>query len=139
MAANHKPGFCRPPKEHQFKKGTSGNPRGRPRKQKPDPSTNSDAEILTKLYDETVLVDGKEMSKRELELRVLQKKALSGDVPAMKLLDERSKKAGVAGGKPRRVGVLCVPPPVSAEEWAKEAEKNQAQYRENRHNDGGHN
>ena len=128
-------GYCKPPKKHRFKKGKSGNRKGRPRKTDQKPNSPSDAEILKKIHNETVFVDGQQMTKRELELRVLQKKAMSGHVPAMKLLDERSTKAGVAGGKAKRQGVLVMPPKPSLEEWVQETEKNQAQYRENRRDD----
>lgn len=128
-------GYCKPPKKHQFKKGKSGNPRGRPRKTDQKPKNPSDAEILKKIYNETVVVGEQEMTKRELEFRVLQKKAMSGHVPSMKLLDERSTKAGLTGGKAKRQGVLVMPPKQSLEEWKKKAGKNQAQYRENRRDD----
>ncbi|WP_108811840.1 DUF5681 domain-containing protein [Sphingorhabdus sp. Alg231-15] len=128
-----KVGYRKPPKEHQFKKGRSGNPRGRPRKQKP--ANPSEAEILRKISAETVVVDGKEMTKLELWLRVLEKKALQGDLRAMKLLEEKLQKAGIDGGKPQRQGVLVLPPPVSEEDWIKQAEQNQAKYRERKPDD----
>jgi hypothetical protein len=39
-------GYGRPPEEHRFKKGTSGNPRGRPRK------THSETDILSMMLAE---------------------------------------------------------------------------------------
>jgi hypothetical protein len=40
-APNHTVGYRRPPTQHRFKKGASGNPRGRPRKARPKPSGGS--------------------------------------------------------------------------------------------------
>lgn len=128
MSDPSKVGYRKPPKEHQFKKGRSGNPRGRPPKQKPE--NPCEADILRKISAETAIVNGKEMTKLELWLRVLEKKALQGDLRAMKLLEEKLQKAGIDGGKPERKGVLVLPPPVSEEEWIKQVEKNQAKYRE---------
>lgn len=131
----NKVGYGKPPKEHQFRKGKSGNPSGRPKKQKQKSASPSDAEILKMLSEETFTVDGQEMSARELEFRVLRKKALNGDIRAIKLLEEMRAKAGVVGGKRRIQGVLRLPPKQTLEEWKKDAEKNQAQYRENRRDD----
>ncbi|GAB5482647.1 MAG: hypothetical protein Pars92KO_24040 [Parasphingorhabdus sp.] len=128
MSDPSKVGYRKPPKEHQFKKGRSGNPRGRPPKQKPE--NPCEADILRKISAETAIVNGKEMTKLELWLRVLEKKALQGDLRAMKLLEEKLQKAGIDGGKPERQGVLVVPGMMEPEEWAKQAEKNQAKYRE---------
>lgn len=134
--SNDKVGYGKPPKKHRFKKGQSGNPRGRPKKIKSDSSNPTEAEILEKLANETVFVDGREMTKRELELRVLEKKALSGNISAMKLQEEKRAKAGVCDDKPKLKGVLRLGPKPTQEEWMERAEKNQAQYRENRQDDG---
>jgi len=48
---------------------------------------------------------------------------------------EQAAEAGVVGGKRRIQGVLRLPPKQTLEEWEKDAEKNQAQYRENRRDD----
>ncbi len=130
MADDEKVGYRKPPKKHRFKKGQSGNPQGRPRKPKPD--NPSEAEILKKISAETVSVNGREMTTLEYGLRVLQKKALSGNVPSMKILDEKLRKAGIDGGKPKRQGVLVVPGILDAKKWEERAGENQRQYRERR-------
>lgn len=66
-------GFGRPPRDTQFKRGQSGNPKGRPRKR---PPTELDLDAL--LAPVTVNVGGKacEMQPKEVSLRKLLDKAI---------------------------------------------------------------
>ena len=133
MSIQRKVGYRKPPEEHRFKKGTSGNPKGRPPKPKANEPT--EAEILRQISDEIVIVDGREMTKMEYGLRVLQKMALKGDIRAMKLFEEKLAKAGIDGSSVVRKGVLVLPAPISEEEWCRRAEIEQAPYRERRPDD----
>ncbi len=77
-------GFGKPPKQTRFKKGRSGNPRGRPRK-KPDLYSE-----LTKVLHEnvTVTIDGQseKVTVQQALLLRLRDHALLGEVWAEKLL-----------------------------------------------------
>lgn len=77
-------GYGRPPKEYQFKPGTSGNYKGRPKKKS---DFKSDlAEIIEK--DVPVNINGQyvTMSTRKAVLQVLVAKALKGENTALKML-----------------------------------------------------
>lgn len=90
MSKDYEVGYGKPPKRTQFKKGQSGNPRGRPRGSH---NFSTDAKtVLTKMV--TVVVDGKRkrVSAQMANLMRLMDKALSGDAKAMaqvQLLSER--------------------------------------------------
>jgi hypothetical protein len=85
-------GYKRPPKEHQFQKGCSGNPNGRPKDKK---SLFDKLEaILNELV--TVVEDGerKRVTKLEAMIMRLLAKALSGDLRALtKVLELRNQMA----------------------------------------------
>ena len=77
-------GYGKPPVATRFKKGRSGNPRGRPRRSR-------NIEALTEHYlDNMVTIeDGgerRQVSKRELGLIVLIKKALAGNARATRMI-----------------------------------------------------
>ena len=78
--SNIKVGYGQPPVDHQFKKGQSGNPKGRPKQKK------TSSEILKDLLDAEVGVDGKQSSIRELVLKGVIKDALRGKPHALKFL-----------------------------------------------------
>jgi hypothetical protein len=77
-------GYRRPPKEHCWKKGQSGNPRGRP------PGMRNLAAALTAVLHENVSMcaDGeeREMTKLEAVTRQLVDKAMAGDARVMQQL-----------------------------------------------------
>ena len=84
-------GFASPPAQHRFKKGKSGNPRGRPRKQD-DLWTH-----LTRVLDRKVKLQGRDdqMPIREALIRRLRELALAGDRHA---LDMQRRILAEAGG-----------------------------------------
>ena len=84
MSSNNKDyevGYGKPPKNTQFKKGESGNAKGRPSK------TKNTLTILTSELDKTVVLkeNGKEvkLTKRQAMLRHMVNKAVQGDSKAM--------------------------------------------------------
>jgi hypothetical protein len=83
-------GYGQPPTSSQFKKGQSGNPKGRPKKK--DPSCIDLSAILTR----EVQVNGKQMDAREVELRQQVKKALDpkGSLKSLRHVIEMFEKHG---------------------------------------------
>jgi hypothetical protein len=80
-----KTGYGRPPKHSRFRKGESGNRRGRPK------GAKSSRTILKRIGEEVVKVrgpDGKplKMSRKELSLRKLWERASNGDPKALGML-----------------------------------------------------
>lgn len=85
------PGYCSPPKEHQFKKGKSGNPRGRPKKHLMLPSTSPLADFRSldrRIAEEKVTItkNGKKMQVTRIEAMALKRAqdAMGGDLKAMR-------------------------------------------------------
>ncbi len=81
VCGNHEVGYARPPMHSRFKKGRSGNPKGRPR------GSGSIATITNKILGEKVSVrEGDKVwliSKMEAIVRGLSLKALKGDQKAI--------------------------------------------------------
>ena len=91
MADSYRVGRARPPHEHRFKKGRSGNPKGRPKGSK-----NVNA-LIRRMLDVTKVspVDGKRISLRELILLAQMNKAARGSLPhAMWLLSQDQDQGG---------------------------------------------
>jgi hypothetical protein len=113
-------GFGRPPKQHQFKKGQSGNPRGRPKKsgRRPKPGEIDIAGILN--GDRTVRTaqGEKRMSGFEILCRAEVMYALKGDVRAAIRFIKRCETHDVISTPPRRKthGVIIYPPGATKEE-----------------------
>jgi hypothetical protein len=84
-------GYKKPPPQHQFAKGRSGNPNGRPKKPK---TINT---LLDQALKETVLVNEngrrKTITKFEAFVKQLVNKATSGDVRLIKALIELLREA----------------------------------------------
>ena len=61
-------GYGKPPTEHRWKPGQSGNPAGRPRSKKRQYGDLVDALISTLLAEQRAKVDGREVTMRRLDL-----------------------------------------------------------------------
>ncbi len=77
-------GKCKPPKQHQFPPGQSGNPKGRPK------GSKNVHHVLSKILNEKITVTdaGKKMVVEKLEgaMRVLVNKSFEGRPQLLKLL-----------------------------------------------------
>lgn len=81
VAVDDKVGYGRPPKKHQFKKGKSGNPKGRP-KGSPNFLTAIERELNERVF---VTEEGrrKSISKMEASAKQLVNRAATGDLRAL--------------------------------------------------------
>jgi Family of unknown function (DUF5681) len=82
-------GYGKPPTKHQFKKGKSGNPSGRPKRPKLKPLLDFEQNLIAELKSlVTIIEDGKK--KKITKLEAIQKsviaQALKGDKTATKLV-----------------------------------------------------
>lgn len=84
-------GYMSPPEHTRFKKGKSGNPKGRPKKQ------DDIYMLLQRVLRRKVRVSGadRKMPIREALIRKLRERALSGDVRAMRMQRRILDEAGV--------------------------------------------
>jgi hypothetical protein len=118
-------GYKKPPKHSQFKKGQSGNKKGRPKGSK---NANT---LIHEIANKEITVRAKngKLIKTTLFAVMFENLTTSGiknDVASAKLAVEIMKKAGyfdVPEENKSRNGVLLLPAPMSQEEWEKRYSK----------------
>ena len=131
MAANHNVGHGRPPVAHQFKKGQSGNPSGRPK------GAKSEKAVFLAIANRKVRIGGKYFTQHEVMLQAMALKAMRGDSKAADTFHKIGKFLGVFDPNPPEpgtYGVIVVPPLMTMEDWEREAGKHQAPYAGNEKN-----
>ena len=118
-SGDYEVGRGKPPRKYQWRKGQSGNLRGRPKSKK------SGSADVAALLDAPVKVTagGKkgEMSPFEASLRQLAKRALAGNLPAILKFLKLCEEYGVIAPPPAATGggVVYAPKGVSPEDWLK--------------------
>jgi hypothetical protein len=114
--ARPRAGYANPPAEHRFRKGQSGNPKGRPKG-----STSKRATVTTVLLEEHEVVEEGCKARRttlELVLTVLRNLAFAGNNSAfteLEKLEARYSLEPPAG----KASVLLVPGRLTPEEWTR--------------------
>lgn len=73
-------GYGKPPKKNQFKKGKSGNPKGRPKKKK------SRTELFDEVWHDDITVNGKKMTRVQAFVVSLVTDGIKGKASARNLL-----------------------------------------------------
>lgn len=110
-------GYGKPPAEHRFKPGQSGNPRGRPK------GATGRRAIAKRVLMEKHRADpsgtgkSKQYTAIELTLITLKLLAASGDQRAFKAFTDLEKQFGPIDADQPRAGYLVVPETLTEEEW----------------------
>jgi hypothetical protein len=118
---DYRVGYGRPPRQHRFKKGQSGNPKGRPK------GSKNTTNILRQVLDEKIIITqaGKprNISKREALMRRVVHDALSGKHLAQQVvlgLDREVEEQLVKQQEPRVVVILPANGRDKPAEWPQE-------------------
>lgn len=110
-------GYGKPPAEHRFKPGQSGNPRGRPKGAKGRRATAKRVLMEKHRADPSGTGKPKQYTAIELTLITLKLLAASGDQRAFKAFTDLEKKFGPVDMDGKTVGYLVVPSRLTPEEW----------------------
>lgn len=111
-------GYKRPPKRHRFRKGKSGNPKGRPKKSK------SRREIVQRVLFDRRKVDiagngrAKPWTIIEIVVMGVRQDALAGNARAFKIYADLESQFGTQD-KESKGGVIVIPTVDSFETWMK--------------------
>ncbi|WP_372624273.1 DUF5681 domain-containing protein [Falsiroseomonas sp.] len=126
-------GYARPPEHTRFRKGQSGNPKGRPK------GTKNLGSLFQGLLGESINVREGErsrtMTKGEAMLQALLARALRGDAKATQLTFALAREQGMLAppadaANVKKGGVLVVPGMATdTEAWERAAEKAMRRYR----------
>lgn len=114
-------GYCRPPEEHRFPPGTSGNPKGRPKKAEGGPANVT--EILTRPIQVTSQGKTKAVHPFEASLRAQIRRALDEDHLPSLLEVLKTFEAHHEFTPPEQFiagGVINAPPGVNFSQWLEE-------------------
>ena len=107
----------RTPRDTRFKRGQSGNPKGRPR------GARGNKAILERVAGErhavTIHGERQRLSTFQLVLRVIRDKSIKGNSRAIRAVGDLATKYGEQEA-PDGVGFLVVPERLTAEEWEAE-------------------
>ena len=110
-------GYGKPPAEHRFKPGKSGNPRGRPKGAKGRKATAKRVLMEKHRADPTGTGKPKQYTAIELVLILLKQLAASGDQRAFKAFTNLEKQYGPSDTSDNKIGYLVVPEALTEEEW----------------------
>ena len=114
--ARPRAGYANPPAEHRFRKGQSGNPKGRPKG-----SASKRAAVKRVLLEEHEVVEDDRSVRRttlELVLTVLRNLAFAGNNSAFTELDKLQARYSLEP-PPGKASVLLVPGRLTPEEWTR--------------------
>lgn len=111
---NYRVGHKRPPKQHQFPKGKSGNPGGRPKK-----NVDFHSVVQNFLNERTPVKNGQTMTKREIYVASLLKSAYDGKPNAFRKFIELLKGSRIFTDPPPSYESPMIVPMVemSIDEW----------------------
>ena len=110
-------GYGKPPKEHQFQPGRSGNIGGRPKLKKSDSTDVSD--VLNKPVKVTTGGKVREMGPFEASLRKLARRAVGGHLPSILKFIKICEEYRIIAPPPAATGggVIVAPKGVDFHEW----------------------
>lgn len=124
---DYKVGYGKPPENTRFKKGASGNPRGRPKKQRVEPGLTDVERVYNEVFEVHTPQGGKrKVTGFEAMLLGLIKEGLKGSTPAIKqiLKIRRDLMRVIIATQPDPIRVtdhpyigLLVPAPIPAALW----------------------
>jgi hypothetical protein len=114
--AEYQVGYARPPKQHQFAKGQTGNPKGRPK------AARNTADAASRYLDASVMVRergrARRMNRRQILIHQLYDRATKGDNRAAAILLDLDLKARAHERAPAAAGAAAEAPIADAADLA---------------------